>query len=109
MVNAGIIAGSYTTNDADGVYLQAGGSVTNQSGGTISGDNNGIRISGAGGTVVNLGTVQSNDIPGQNGGAGIYLADGGAVTNGASGGTASTAYILGYHYGVGSERRLPAP
>ena len=50
--------------------------------------------------MVNLGTVQSNDIPGQNGGAGIYLADGGVVTNGASGGTASTAYILGYHYGV---------
>jgi hypothetical protein len=100
VVNAGTIAGYYTANNADGVYLQAGGSVTNQSGGTISGDNNGIRIAGATGTVVNLGVVRSNDIPGQNGGAGIYLADGGAVTNGASGGTASSAYILGYRYAV---------
>jgi hypothetical protein len=100
VVNAGVIAGKYTANNADGVYLQAGGSVTNQSGGTISGDNNGIRIAGGTGTVVNLGVVHSNDIPGQNGGAAIYLADGGVVTNGASGGTASAAYILGYRYGV---------
>ena len=100
VVNAGVIAGSYTTNNADGIYMLAGGSVTNQSGGRITGDYNGIRITGARGTVINLGTVQSNDIPGQNGGAGIYLADGGAVTNGASGGTASSAYILGYDYAV---------
>ena len=109
VVNAGIIAGSYAANNGDGVYLQAGGSVTNQSGGRITGDNNGIRITGALGTVVNLGTVQSNDIPGQNGAAGIYLADGGAVTNGASGGTASSAYILGYDYAVKFGAAPPAP
>jgi hypothetical protein len=100
VVNAGVIAGNYTTGNADGVYLAAGGSVTNQSSGTIIGHNDGIRIAGASGTVDNLGVIKPNDIPGQGGTDGVYLANGGLVTNGASGGTASTAYILGYQFGV---------
>lgn len=100
VVNAGIISGNYTLGSS-GVYLGAGGSVTNQSGGTISGHQYGIQISGASGTVDNLGRIQSNDeANGYQGKSGIYLADGGVVTNGASGGSASAAYILGYSGGV---------
>ena len=43
------------------------------------------------------------------GGPVIYLANGGVVTNGASGGTASAAYILGYNSASSSERQAPAP
>ena len=100
VVNAGIVAGLYTAHNAQGIFLAAGGSVTNLSTGTISGDYNAIRITGGSGTVDNLGFIHSNDIPGQNGGVGIYLADGGIVINGAAGGTVSTAFILGYNNGV---------
>ena len=101
VVNAGIIAGSYTANGADGVNLQAGGSVTNQSGGRITGYLDGVRISTAPGTVVNLGYIDS--IPNAFGGVGVDLADGGLVTNGAAGGTVSSAYIGGYSGGVSIE------
>ncbi len=100
VVNAGVIAGNYTSNynNADGVYLGAGGSVTNQAGGAIFGRNDGVLISGAAGTVLNLGSIHSHI--GGYGGRGVSLDAGGVITNGASGGTASTAFISGYNYAV---------
>ena len=60
-VDAGTIAGAYTSNynNADGVYLSDGGSVTNQATGNIYGRNDGVLITGARGTVVNLGSIHS--------------------------------------------------
>jgi hypothetical protein len=52
VVNAGTVSGTST-----GTYLRAGGSVTNQSGATISGGNDGILTTGAAVTVVNAGTI----------------------------------------------------
>jgi hypothetical protein len=101
VVNAGVIAGNYTSNyqNADGVYLGAGGSVTNQSGGNIYGRNDGVQITGGRGTVVNLGSIHSR-INATYGGRGVSLDAGGLIVNGASGGTASTAFIGGYNYAV---------
>jgi hypothetical protein len=101
VVNAGVIAGNYTSNyqNADGVYLQAGGTVTNQATGNIYGRNDGVRITGGTGTVVNLGSIHSR-INATYGGAGVSLDAGGVIINGASGGTASTAFIGGYNYAV---------
>jgi hypothetical protein len=101
VVNAGVIAGNYTSNynNADGVYLAAGGTVTNQAGGNIYGRNDGVKISGASGTVVNLGSIHSR-INATYGGPGISLDAGGIIINGAAGGTASTAFIGGYNYAV---------
>src|SRR6202007_484571 len=67
-----------------GVYLLAGGSITNQSGGTISGYN---------GVISRYGTaavVKAGDIVGHSptAGIGVWIRDGGSVTN-QSGGTIS--------------------
>jgi hypothetical protein len=100
VVNAGVIAGAYFSGAgaADGVYLQAGGTVTNQATGTIFGRNDGVQIAGGRGTVLNLGTIHSHI--GAYGGRGVSLDAGGLIVNGASGGTASTAFIAGYNYAV---------
>ncbi|WP_158927681.1 Hint domain-containing protein [Acidisphaera sp. S103] len=69
VVNAGSITGS-----SAGVYLQAGDSLTNQSGGVISG-HNGIKGRLTDGTVVNAGSIAGSA------GYGIYLTAGGNITN----------------------------
>ncbi len=78
VTNAGTISGGSAASDS-GIWLHAGGLITNTSSGTITGDYS-IRLS-HGGTVVNYGSV---------GGVGtafpkaIMIAYGGAVTNHAS-------------------------
>jgi hypothetical protein len=83
VVNAGSIAG-YTS----GIYLYTGGSVTNQTGGTINGNQG---ISGTAVTIVNAGEIAGNKA-GTGVSAGIAL-DGGSVTN------QGTGSISGY-YGI---------
>ncbi len=101
VVNAGVIAGNYTSNyqHADGVYLGAGGSVTNLATGNIYGRNDGVQITGGRGTVLNLGSIHSR-VNATYGGPGISLDQGGIVTNGTAGGSASTAFIAGYNYAI---------
>ncbi|HET6607782.1 MAG TPA: hypothetical protein VFG62_13975 [Rhodopila sp.] len=99
VVNAGSIYGNGTGSFDTGVNLLAGGAVTNQSGGSIAGYADGVKISGGSGTVVNQGDIHTQ-AGGPAAGGGVYLGDGGAVTNGASGSTVSSAYIGGYRYGV---------
>jgi hypothetical protein len=80
-VNAGSITGS-----SKGVDLLVGGSVTNQSGGSISG-RDGIYGKTAAMTVVNAGSITgNNDI-----GIGVFLNSGGSITN-QSGGSISAYY-----------------
>jgi hypothetical protein len=94
--NGGSIAGSATSAFGAGVVLPAGGSVTNQSGATISGFA-GIEGDSAAVTVVNAGSIAASTIsvPTGNGavdaGIGVFLDQGGDVTNQSSG------IISGYH------------
>ena len=73
----------------NGVFLPAGGTVSNSVGALISGGSYGVQITAAGGTVTNGGVISS---PRKFGGAGIDLQAGGAVTNSA-GGTIAGAWI----------------
>jgi uncharacterized protein with beta-barrel porin domain len=82
VTNAGTITGTTLV----GVYLGAGGSVTNQAGGTISGFQAGVRIGGAASTVTNAGSISGTR------GFGVYLHAGG-VTNQAGG--AISGYVAG--------------
>jgi fibronectin-binding autotransporter adhesin len=72
LLNAGSIAES--TAGGTGVNLQVGASVTNQSGGTITGGSEGIKGLGGAVTVVNTGGITG-------GVGGVYLTGGGSVTN----------------------------
>ena len=88
-MNAGSIAGSVPNRYDSGVDLAAGGSVTNQSGGVISGYA-GISGYAAAVTVVNAGIIASDAsyLPGMGTGMGVRLRADGSVTN-ESGGTIS--------------------
>lgn len=82
LINSGGITGT-------GVNLTAGASVSNTGAESyISGATNGVKAGGAAGTVTNAGSIIGN------GGVGVYLTDGGAVTNDAGG------LIHGTSYGV---------
>jgi hypothetical protein len=72
-------AGTITTSGKYGVHLGAGGSVTNEAGGTISGYF-GVKISGGAGMVTNAGTIS-----GSGGYGGVSLSAGGSVANEAGG------------------------
>ena len=80
--NAGAITGA-----ANGILLTTGAMLTNQSGGSITGNTIGVSASGAA-TVVNAGSIGGD--PTATGGAGVSLAAGGSVTN-QSGGTITGA------------------
>jgi len=91
IANSGTILGS--TGNA--VRLYAGGSVTNQNGGTISANagGGGVVINGATGTVVNAGTIAGPGSGSLRSDTGVWLLNGGSVTN------QSTGTIKGF-YGV---------
>jgi Hint domain len=90
VVNAGSIAGG--AGPSSGVLLTAAGSVTNQSGGTISGHYGITGEAGAAVTVVNAGSIAGSS-------RGIFLLAGGSVTN-QSGGAISGIYgIYGRSFG----------
>jgi uncharacterized protein with beta-barrel porin domain len=92
VTNSGYLAG--TTNF--GVALGAGGSVTNQLGGVISGYRQGIYVSTNAGTVTNAGSIT-----GTTRGPGVYLKAGGSVTNSVGGViTGGGSPIFGGNYGV---------
>jgi uncharacterized protein with beta-barrel porin domain len=101
VTNAGTITGMGATT---GVYLRAGGSVTNQVttmgsstiAGVISGGQYGVRIIGSPGTVTNAGTITAR------GATGVYLGAGGSVTNQVTTGGAGpiAGVISGGQYGV---------
>ena len=74
VVNDGNIAGTGNY----GVYLEAGGRITNAASALISSTNYAIRINQGAGNVVNDGAIAG-------GNHGMVLADGGSVTNAASG------------------------
>ncbi len=81
-----------------GIWLNAGGNVTNGGPGVttalVSGYSYGVFVATAAGTVVNHGTVEGTGI----GGVAIRLGDGGKLTNGGPGVT--TALVSGYRFGI---------
>ena len=85
--NSGLITASGNGTVGDGVYLENGGSVTNETGGTIAGAEYGVRVAYAG-TVINDGSIAGT------GESGVFLEDGGAITN------AAGATITGKFFGV---------
>ena len=95
VVNFGTIAATGTSGI--GVYLVAGGAVTNGAAGStaalISGHQSAINISGGAGTVSNFGTVSAVKTGGTAFVTGIGLRGGGTVTNQAGG--LITAYDVG--------------
>ncbi|MGC2415687.1 MAG: hypothetical protein WA459_23690, partial [Stellaceae bacterium] len=92
VTNFGTIAG--TGSAGTGVFLAAGGTVTNS--GLIAGAVDGVSIANTSGAVINLGTIAgtSTSAP-QVTGVALY---GGSITNGA--GTATAAVIYGVQYGA---------
>jgi autotransporter passenger strand-loop-strand repeat protein len=81
--NAGVSvtnAGSINGAGDSGVYLQAGGTISNASTGTITGARDGVNIVGqVVGTVLNAGAISGSNLNA------IYLGDGGYVSNASTG------------------------
>ena len=88
IVNRGTILGAQ--QGASGVVLSSG-TLVNGRVGLVRGAYQGVRVSGAG-NIANLGTIEGEQ------GAGLVLADGGVLVNGA--GTAQSALIYGHSGGV---------
>jgi len=103
VMNSGAITGSIISANADsvGVNLASGGTVTNTSGGSISGERAGVYF-GATGTLTNSGAVFNLGTVTPKGGAGAYLAGGGAVANSAGGSIAGNSYGVFVTGGAGT-------
>ncbi|HUD60146.1 MAG TPA: Hint domain-containing protein [Acetobacteraceae bacterium] len=89
--------GTITTSAFSAVYLKAAGNVSNAAGALISSYRAAVKLKGTDATLSNLGQITSTSTG--PGGYGIYLRNGGLVTNGQGGSGTSTASIQGY-YGV---------
>ncbi len=85
--------GSIDGGTGPAIYLKDAGSVTNQAGAQITGYY-GVKLLGIGATVTNYGSIAgtASGITSY----GVYLRDGGILTNGQSGTGTSTATIQGY-------------
>lgn len=81
-------AGDITSAGGRAVFMQSGGRVTNQAGGSLSGSTLGVEIQSGTSTVDNAGTIRG-DTEG-----GVFLGGGGTLTN------AATGQIAGATYGV---------
>jgi hypothetical protein len=81
MSGAADTVSNFGTITGQGIFLEAGGSVTNGGSGSSALINGvfGVQISGAAGTVDNMGTVEASADPG------VFLLSGGSVTNLANG------------------------
>ena len=90
IVNQGTIRGRYDY----GVFLGAGGAVTNSAGAQILGDAYGIYIAGGASTITNAGTVSGTSTTS----APWRLGSGGMVAN-----TGTSAVIIGQGSGVNAE------
>ena len=77
VTNSGAISGSGTASA--GIDLADGGGVSNNSTGSISGSNFGVFVTGAAGTLTNVGSITSTKY------GGVELVKGGSVTNSAGG------------------------
>ena len=84
--NAGIITTAGTYLAGTGISFAGGGVITNETGGTISGDNTAVDVSGAAGTLINAGTITGIGVEA----GGVGLGAGGIVTNQAGGVIASS-------------------
>ncbi|HEV2335933.1 MAG TPA: hypothetical protein VGS13_10580 [Stellaceae bacterium] len=82
VVNYGTILSTATGANGNGIYLSAGGTVTNL--GVIHGNNHGVLIAGGPGTVVNSGGISDT----------VSLRAGGAITNTATGDISSVHYAI---------------
>ena len=93
VVNQGTISDS----SGSAIYLEAAGNVSNAAGALLSGYGMAVKLRGTGATLSNLGQISSTSpVPSS---YGVYLRNGGLVTNGQAGSGTSTASIQGY-YGV---------
>ena len=94
VINAGYIGGGATASGTlkpAGVYLGAGGSIANQSGGTISGDVGVVGGTGGAVSMVNAGLITAAGTGST--AAAVYITHGGAVTNQSGG-------LISGHYGI---------
>jgi hypothetical protein len=87
ITNFGTIDGKGASTAQAGVYLAFGGCLTNGSAADaaalVEGRDIAVRVKGAAGTVVNFGTILGVQV-GTTSSVGVYLNDGGSVTNGST-------------------------
>ena len=86
--------GSITGSGNFAIFLAASGTVSNAAGGVITSPLQAVKVSDVGAVVTNLGQIDG--AVGVGGGVGVYMPNGGNLTNGLSGASPGTASIQGY-------------